>query len=44
MAARCREAIDGIQVSAPFGRVPLALRVLESLTGGIVAPLAAHGR
>jgi methionine synthase / methylenetetrahydrofolate reductase(NADPH) len=41
MAARCREAIDGIQVSAPFGRVPLALRVMEALRThpvGAIAP------
>jgi methionine synthase / methylenetetrahydrofolate reductase(NADPH) len=44
MLSDCRDAINGVQVSAPFGRVPLALRVLESLAGGIVAPLAAHGR
>jgi len=38
MAAECRGAIDGIQVSAPFGRVQLALRVMEVL-GERVAPV-----
>jgi methionine synthase / methylenetetrahydrofolate reductase(NADPH) len=31
MVERIRGEVQGIQVSAPFGRVPLALRVLEAL-------------
>jgi methionine synthase I (cobalamin-dependent)/5,10-methylenetetrahydrofolate reductase len=33
MLARCRPLIQGVQVSAPFGRVALALRVFEALPG-----------
>lgn len=41
MVRECRGAISGIQVSAPFGRVPLALRVLEALEGDRAQDLAA---
>ena len=33
MLSQARTAIQGVQVSAPFGRVPLALRVFEALPG-----------
>jgi methionine synthase / methylenetetrahydrofolate reductase(NADPH) len=33
MVERIRDQVQGIQVSAPFGKVPLALRVLEVLPG-----------
>ncbi|HUE95344.1 MAG TPA: bifunctional homocysteine S-methyltransferase/methylenetetrahydrofolate reductase, partial [Longimicrobiaceae bacterium] len=33
MLAEALPAIQGVQVSAPFGRVPLALRVFEALPG-----------
>ena len=33
MLAQAQPAIQGVQVSAPFGRVPLALRVLDVLPG-----------
>jgi hypothetical protein len=33
MLAAALPGIQGVQVSAPFGRVPLALRVLEVLPG-----------
>ncbi len=33
MLAEARPAIQGVQVSAPFGKVPLALRVFEAVPG-----------
>jgi len=47
MVRACRTEIAGIQVSAPFGRVPLALRVLEALEGSgntAALPAVAEGR
>lgn len=34
MLSQAHSSIQGVQVSAPFGRVPLALRVFEALDGG----------
>lgn len=44
MLGEARGAIQGVQVSAPFGRVPLALRVFEALPGwGKLSPMMAVG-
>ncbi|MBI4521163.1 MAG: bifunctional homocysteine S-methyltransferase/methylenetetrahydrofolate reductase [Gemmatimonadetes bacterium] len=42
MRDRIADAIQGIQVSAPFGRVPLALAVMEGIHGIDPAAAAAH--
>src|SRR5690606_18259081 len=34
MLSRARPHLQGVQVSAPFGRVPLALRVFEAIGDG----------
>jgi methionine synthase / methylenetetrahydrofolate reductase(NADPH) len=39
MLLASRDAIQGVQVSAPFGKVPLALRVFEVLPSRVDAPL-----
>jgi homocysteine S-methyltransferase len=41
MLAQVRGAVQGVQVSAPFGKVELALRVFEGLVGGNGRPAAA---
>jgi homocysteine S-methyltransferase len=38
MLADAAEVLQGVQVSAPFGRVPLALRVFEVLPGRLPLP------
>lgn len=38
MFAHVRDAVQGLQVSAPFGKVPFALRVFEGLPGIDIAP------
>jgi methionine synthase I (cobalamin-dependent)/5,10-methylenetetrahydrofolate reductase len=41
MLAAAYPRIQGVQVSAPFGKVPLALRVFEAIPGWSAAPIAA---
>ncbi len=40
MLARCHPHIQGVQVSAPFGRVDLALRVFEAIPGWVTQKVA----
>jgi len=40
MLERVRPSVQGVQVSAPFGRVELALKVFERLEAGLPAPAA----